>query len=249
MDKERIMDAFDGVEQALDELRAAITKPEQPKRAKHWIGPFQWPGGERSPFPKGTKVRLWENGYIIDESTANWAKELNVWYCADNAEGWINLPGGWDWPGETHKVAHIQTKHGNGSWVQFVPRKVKPERFWIGPFEWRGGDRSPLPPRTKVRLWADGCIFDESVVNWSSPTLVFWYAADNADGWIERPKGWSPPTEAYPLEVCTKLGGRTELHEERPWCWSTAAQTTTAIRLMPRGLRRSQFSARSRSCL
>lgn len=88
---------------------------------------------------------------------------------------------------------------------------AEPASFWIGPFAHNGGGM-PVPPETVVRTTAmDGTILDYPArcvvwTNRSNPIISLSYRADNAEGWLDLPRGWSipdPPTLGHEIR-----GGR-----------------------------------------
>ena len=82
----------DALLEIADDLEGKYDKP-----AEHWIGPFEWRGGE-CPLPPGTYVEKQEPGEPTFRGRAcdlEWGEPSTFRYRADNPEGWVARPADW----------------------------------------------------------------------------------------------------------------------------------------------------------
>lgn len=126
--------------------------------------------------------------------------------------------------------------------VRRAAAEPKPVEHWSEWIDW-SGDIEPLLPlevalEIKTRshgthLWTH----NQSLLRWwhsgnGDDIVRFRYRCDEPGGWIKRPKGWTPPESAYPLEYRTKDG--TERVNDRPYEPRALWDNVSHIRLLPR---------------
>ena len=68
---------------------------EEPAQTEHWIGPFEWRGGE-CPLPPETVVRWEVTRSVASANAFIWSSRRGHFsYLADSPEGWVARPADW----------------------------------------------------------------------------------------------------------------------------------------------------------
>jgi hypothetical protein len=177
MNIDKIRTALATIAEAIDEID---TKPEE-----HWIGPFEWRGGE-CPLPPAVRVKITlkngSHGHSPNGTSAHswsWQKcydphsIVSFSYLADNAAGWIKRPDGWLPPEEAWNLGLRWTASELEPGYDGVRSRIKDLSFDANVKYIR------LPPPGFV---VSGCTFEPAA---AEPKLPDGW--EIRDGWLASP--------------------------------------------------------------